>query len=76
MTIEELRQRVTISIPEAGRVCGLGSDSAAYRAAAKGTLPGVRQLGARKVVSVPILLAWLLDEEPPSSHEEEERVSA
>lgn len=63
MSIEELRQRVTISIPEAGALLGYRSRSASYEAAAKGHVPGVRVLGGRKVVSVPVLVAWLLGEE-------------
>lgn len=59
MTPDELRERTTVTVPEAGHIMGLGSDSAAYRAAANGTMPGVRQIGGRKVVSAPALIAWL-----------------
>lgn len=61
VTIEELRERTTLTVPEAGRVLGFGSDSAAYRSAANGTMPGVRRLGTRIVVSAPALLDFLLN---------------
>lgn len=46
---------------------GLNSKSAAYRAAASGDMPGVRKIGGKKVVSAPVLLAWLLDEGSPEA---------
>lgn len=63
MTLDELRQRTTLTVPEAGEVMNLRSKSASYRAASNGTMPGVRQVGGKKVVSAPVLLAWLLDED-------------
>lgn len=63
ITIEELRQRTTVTVPEAGRIMGLKSDSAAYRASDNGNMPGVRRIGGKKVVSAPILLAWLMGED-------------
>lgn len=48
---------LTCSVPEAGRLLGIGRD-AAYRAAADGTIPTLR-LGRRIVVPVPKLMALL-----------------
>lgn len=64
--IQYLSRRATLTVPEAGEVMGLHSKSAAYRAAASGEMPGVRRIGGRKVVSAPVLLAWLLGEEATS----------
>jgi hypothetical protein len=53
--------RLTVSVPEAGRMLGIGRD-AAYAAAARGQIPTLR-LGRTLRVSVPKLLA-LLGETP------------
>lgn len=53
-TLDELRCRLTVSVPEAGRALGLGKD-ASYAAAARGEIPTLR-LGRRIVVPVPKLL--------------------
>lgn len=49
--------RLWLTVPEAGRLIGLGR-SAAYAAVERGDLP-VRRLGRRLVVPVPALYAWL-----------------
>jgi excisionase family DNA binding protein len=48
----------TYSIQEAGELLGIGR-SLAYELAQEGTLPGVRRLGRRYVVSRAALDAWL-----------------
>lgn len=57
LTIADLQDRATITIPEAGQVLGLG-EWAAYRAATRGEIPTLT-LGRRKVVPVPALLRLL-----------------
>jgi excisionase family DNA binding protein len=57
MTIDELRTRTVITVPEAGEVFGLPRSSA-YRAVAEGHIPSLR-LGGRLVVPVPPLLRML-----------------
>lgn len=57
LTLDDLRGRTTITIPEAGQVLGLG-EWAAYRAATRREIP-VLSLGRRKVVPVPALLRLL-----------------
>ncbi|WP_294981168.1 hypothetical protein [uncultured Microbacterium sp.] len=57
LTMADLRDRATITIPEAGQVLGLGQ-SAAYSAATRGEIPTLA-LGRRKVVPVPALLRLL-----------------
>lgn len=47
--------RLGVTVPEAGRLLGIGRD-AAYRAAERGELPTIR-VGRRLVVPVPRLLA-------------------
>lgn len=54
MHIDELRGRLTVSVPEAGRALGIGRD-AAYAAAERGEIPTLR-IGRRLVVPVPKLL--------------------
>lgn len=54
-TADDLRTRTTVTITEAGAFLGL-SRSAAYRAAAEGTLPTITVGGHRKVPT-PRLLA-------------------
>ena len=50
--------RLTYSIEEAQQLLGIGR-SLAYELAQEGTLPGVRRLGRRYVVSKQALDAWL-----------------
>jgi excisionase family DNA binding protein len=57
MTLDDLAGRLTISVPEAGEVLGVGRD-AAYAAAARGEIPTLR-LGRSLRVPVPALLALL-----------------
>lgn len=54
--------RPTVSVPEAGRLLGLGRD-AAYDCARRGDIPTIR-LGRRVVVPTPRLLAMLGVEVP------------
>jgi excisionase family DNA binding protein len=54
---QTLTDRLWLSVPEAGRLLGLGR-SAAYAAADRGDIP-VRRLGRRLLVPVPALCAWL-----------------
>jgi excisionase family DNA binding protein len=56
-TAEMLDGRLTITVPEAGQLLGIGRD-ASYAAAARGEIP-VRRLGRRLVVPVPEFLRWL-----------------
>jgi hypothetical protein len=51
----------TVTVPEAGRICGIGR-SAAYRAAATGELPTIR-IGRRLLVPTAPLLRMLGVEE-------------
>jgi len=58
MTLDEVRSRATISVPEAGLLlCGYKRD-ASYQAAARGEIPTLR-IGRRILVPVPKLLAML-----------------
>lgn len=61
LTLADLRDRATCTIPEASAVLGL-SAWAGYQAAQRGEIP-VLTLGRRKVVPVPALLR-MLDGEP------------
>ncbi len=61
LTLADLRDRATCTIPEASAVLGL-SAWAGYQAAQRGEIP-VLVLGRRKVVPVPALLR-MLDGEP------------
>ncbi|MFB8191020.1 hypothetical protein ACFC14_17005 [Microbacterium sp. NPDC055988] len=56
-TLSEIRERATIDVESAGRILGLGRDSA-YKAVREGTIPSLR-IGRRLVVPVPRLLALL-----------------
>lgn len=60
--VDSLQGRLTVSVPEAGRLLGIGRD-ASYAAAARGEIPSLR-LGRRVVVPVPRLLE-LLGAAPP-----------
>lgn len=57
LTLDEIRNRPSLTVVEAGRALGLGQ-VAAYRAVRSGDIPSVR-IGARIVVPVPKLLALL-----------------
>jgi excisionase family DNA binding protein len=57
LTLDDIRNCATITVPEAGQVLGLGRDSA-YRAAERGELPTLK-LGRRLLVPVPKLLRLL-----------------
>lgn len=57
LTLADLRDRATCTIPEASAVLGL-SAWAGYQAAQRGEIP-VLTLGRRKVVPVPALLRML-----------------
>ncbi len=57
LTLADLQDRATITIPEAGQVLGLG-EWAAYRAAKRGEIPTLA-LGRRLAVPVPALLRML-----------------
>jgi excisionase family DNA binding protein len=54
LTLDDIRNRATISIPEAAQVLGIGRD-AAYAAAVRGEIP-VLSLGRALRVPVPKLL--------------------
>lgn len=54
MTDLDLRGRLTVTVPEAGRMLGLGRD-AAYAAAERGEIPAIT-VGRRKVVPTHALL--------------------
>lgn len=59
-------QKPLISVADAARWLGI-SESAAYRLAAGGSLPGlVRLPGARMRVRARVLDAWLDGQEPPA----------
>lgn len=69
MTLDDVRGRATITVPEAGVLLGIGRD-AAYAAARSGDLPTLR-LGRRVVVPVPRLLAWLGEDPAPRDDDED-----
>lgn len=51
-------RRATYTVDEAARVLGI-SRTAAYQAAQRGELPGVRKIGGRMIVSRAELERWL-----------------
>ena len=55
--LDDLEQRVTLTVEEVASLLGLGR-TAAYEAARRGQIPS-RRLGRRVVVPVPALLEWL-----------------
>jgi excisionase family DNA binding protein len=57
LTMEDLRRRATVSVPEAGELLGL-SRNTAYQACKRGEIPSLR-LGGRLVVPVAQLLRLL-----------------
>ena len=62
----ELRERVTVSVEEAGQVLGL-SRGAAYNAARRGDIPTLK-IGKRLIVSTAQLLAMLDARAQPVAH--------
>lgn len=56
-TMTDVRNRATISVPEAGEVLGIGRE-AAYNAARRGDLPTIR-IGRRLLVPTEALLDML-----------------
>lgn len=50
--------RATITVPEWGALMGVGRNQA-YEAAQRGEIPGLLSIGRRRLVSVPVTLAWL-----------------
>lgn len=56
-SLEELRQRVTVTVPEAAAILGIGKNLA-YAAVKSGDIPAVK-LGRRLVVPVGALLKML-----------------
>lgn len=65
MTIESIRDRVTITVPEAAALLHI-SDQTAYRAIERGDLPALR-LGRKLLVPVPRLLALLEASDTPAA---------
>lgn len=59
MTLDDLRTRTTITVPETARVLGISRD-AAYAAVQRGELP-VLKLGRRLLILVPKLLVLIGD---------------
>ena len=57
LRLEDLEDRITLSIEEVASLLGLGR-TAAYEAARRGEIPN-RRLGRRVVVPVPALREWL-----------------
>lgn len=57
MTLDDVKGRATLTVPEAGELFGLGR-AASYEAAKAGQLPTLR-LGRRVLVPVPALLRML-----------------
>ena len=57
ITLDDLDDRVTLTIGETASLLGLGR-TATYEAARRGQIPS-RRLGRRLVVPVPALLEWL-----------------
>lgn len=57
LTMTELRDRATVSVPEAGSLLGLSRNSA-YAAANRGDIPTI-SIGGRKVVPAARLLVLL-----------------
>ena len=57
LRLDDLEDRITLSIEEVASLLGLGR-TAAYEAARRGEIPN-RRLGRRVIVPVPALLEWL-----------------
>lgn len=67
MTLDEIRGRAVITIPEAGELLGNLPRSTAYDAARRGEIPTI-EVGRRHLVPVPAFLR-LLGAEPESESE-------
>ena len=63
LTLTDLRDRATVTVPEAGELLGL-SRNAAYQAADRGEIPTLR-IGRRLVVPTPQLLGMLEHADDP-----------
>ena len=57
IALDDLEQRITLTVEEAAALLGLGR-TATYEAARRGQIPS-RRLGKRVVIPVPALLEWL-----------------
>jgi excisionase family DNA binding protein len=57
LRLEDLEDRITLTVEEVATLLGLGR-TAAYEAARRGEIPS-RRLGRRVIVPVPALLDWL-----------------
>lgn len=64
LTLEDIRDRATITIPEAAQLLGV-SKGVAYGSARQGQIP-VLELGARRVVPVAAFLRMLGEEPGPA----------
>lgn len=62
MKLDDLKGRLTLTVPEAANLCGLGRDTA-YAAAERGDLPA-RRVGRRWVVPTHALLEEVLGMPP------------
>lgn len=62
LTLDDIRGRLTLTVPEAGALCSLGRD-AAYAAAERGELPA-RRVGRRLLVPTHALLIEVLGMTP------------
>ncbi|WP_431798336.1 helix-turn-helix domain-containing protein [Microbacterium kunmingense] len=60
LTLDDVRDRATISIEETAEVLGL-SRGVAYASARIGDSFPVRRIGRRLLVPVPALIAWLAE---------------
>lgn len=65
LTMDQVRGRATLTVPEAGALLGLSKNSS-YQAAKRDQLPTLR-IGHRLVVPVPRLLAMLEGEGDPDA---------
>ena len=57
LALDDLEQRITLTVEETASLLGLGR-TAAYEAARRGQIPS-RRVGRRVVIPVPALLEWL-----------------
>lgn len=60
LTLEDVRERATLSIDETAVVLGI-SRASAYASARSGDAFPVKRIGRRLLVPVPALLAWLAE---------------
>ena len=70
MTLDELRSRAVLSLPEAAALLGI-SRPHIYVLANRGEVPTLR-LGGRRVVSAPLLVQMLMSAGPPDLTSEDE----